>query len=786
MRADLTYVLRTLARRPGFATTIVGTLALGLGLVAGVLSFADGYLFRPLPFASPDQLYRVRDPQAPIALLQRDTIALRQTAVGSFGFAEWSAGQRITGRGILVDGRRVPVWSFDVTPGFADTLKLPLLAGRPFAAADHSDGTAIPVWASYRFWKREFGGDPGVLGRSFQIEGQDTTSVTVVGILAPEIASFDLNNRPPDLVAPAVQAAAGAGAPRNRLSFPIVRLPHGMTREEGESRIAAALTSVAPGPDGAARVIELRPLRAAQVSGGAPTARVLLAGAVLILLLAAMNLVHLLLAQGVARSREIATRAALGATRWRVTRLFLLEGLVLGVPGIGAGLLFGWWLSRIIASRIPEYPTVGRNLALVPMAFDLRVIAAAVTIGLVIAVVSALWPAWRANRGSRTLGNHLGRVVTEGLPKRLSRIVLASQLAVATTLLLGTVFIGMGIWRYLNQPLGYSYDDRIVIWVDPDARQPADWEAARAALAAFPGVRAAGAYRLGEGAPIAHGGDPQAGLRAYGVTTGYFDAWQVRLSQGRWFSPDEYGSEAPVAIVDAAMAARLWSGGHALGQELRVGDDPPRQVVGVVETQVRSLRNPPVGEAYIPKARPAEWVPLVAWAPGIAAPALERYIEPVISAVLSAPDVSAEPVTKTWLFNRQTGEAEFQGPIMGAFALLTFVLSGVGIFGLVSYLMAQRTREFGIRMALGASDRNIWRIVLRDSLAPSVAGLLAGVVAARLLESYVRSSVFGWESSAPAAVAIVAAAVLMVAMVAAISPARRALRIDPAVVLRAE
>src|SRR5690606_903500 len=193
---------------------------------------------------------------------------------------------------------------------------------------------------------------------------------------------------------------------------------------------------------------------------------------------------------------------------WRVTRLFLFEGLVLGVPGITVGLLFGWWLSQLIASHIPEYPTVGRNLALVPMAFDLRVIAAAVTIGLMIAFVSALWPAWRANRGSRNLGNHLGRVVTEGLPTRLSRIALASQLALATTLLLGTVFIGMGIWRYLNQPLGYSHEDRVVVWVDADRMQAARWEDARAALAAFPGVRAAGAYRLGEGTPIAHDGDP--------------------------------------------------------------------------------------------------------------------------------------------------------------------------------------------------------------------------------------------------------------------------------------
>jgi hypothetical protein len=200
-----------------------------------------------------------------------------------------------------------------------------------------------------------------------------------------------------------------------------------------------------------------------------------------------VNLIHLLLAQGVARSREIATRAALGETRWRVTRLFLPEGLVLGMGGIFGGLLCGRWLSQIIESRIPEYPTVGRNLALVPMIFDARVIAAAIVIGLVIAGVSALWPAWRASRGMRNLGNPFGRVVTGGLPKHLSRIVLASQLAVATTPLLGTLFIGMGIWRYLNQPLGYSHEDRVVIWVEAKSNEPTNWEAARAALAEVQG-----------------------------------------------------------------------------------------------------------------------------------------------------------------------------------------------------------------------------------------------------------------------------------------------------------
>jgi hypothetical protein len=372
------------------------------------------------------------------------------------------------------------------------------------------------------------------------------------------------------------------------------------------------------------------------------------------------------------------------------------------------------------------------------------------------------------------------------LPRRLSRAVLASQLAVATTLLLGTVFIGMGIWGYLHQPLGYRIEDRLSVDVRFDGRAPApsEWATVRAAMMTIPRVNAVGAYRLGSGEPIEIGGEAQPKARAYDVGEGFFDAWQVRLSAGRWFAPDEYRTGAPVAIVDAALARRMWPDMPAVGQDLRAGAGAPRRVVGVVETQVRHLRNEPAGEAYIPV--PPEWVRFVAWAPGLSAPALERRLEPIVKAIVPAGTIHVEPVTKTWLFNRQTGEAEFQGPLMGAFALLTFILAGVGIFGLVSYLVAQRTREFGIRLALGAGGRDIWRTVLRESITPSVAGLVVGVGAARLLERYVRSSVFGWEASGAAAVAVVAVAVLTVTIVAAVSPARRALRIDPATVLRAE
>ncbi len=793
LAADARYALRAARRRPGLSVTLICTLALGLGLGAAVFSFADGYLFRPLPFPSAEQLYRVRDPHAKIALLEADADALRQSDVGHFGFVEWSAGQRIRGSEIIADGRPVRIWTFDVSPGFGQTVRLPLAAGRMFEAIDHQDGGGpVPAWMGHAFWRREFGGDPGVLNRSFRVTGEPATEITIVGILTREVSSFDLNNAPPDVVVPALVDTAPKVVNRNRLSFPIVRLPGIMSRAEGEARISAALQGAAPAEDGRPRAIVLRPLRDAQVAGGQPTARVLLAGALLVLLLVSINLATLLLAQGVARGSEIATRAALGASRWRIARLFLVESLLLGVAGIGGGLLLGVWLSWIIEARIPRYPTTGRNLALVPMAFDERVVLAAVILGLGITVLGSLWPAWRASRRPLHLAMRGSSGIESRLPMRLLRVVLVSELGVATVLLLGAVFIGHGIWKYLHRPLGFSYADRVVASVDlaraggVSAADPQKWAAVRDAIAAIPGVRAVGAYQLRDGQPIAIGAQTLLNAQGYEVSDGYFEAWEVRLVAGRLFSVDEIRTEAPVTIVDAAFARRAWPDADAIGQDLRVGTGPVRRVIGVVETQVRSLTQDMRGEAYLPRARTTGWPRLVVWAPGIPAEQLVNRLAPAIATTIPVAVVRAEPVTLAWLFNRQTGEAEFQGPIMIAFGVLTFVLAGIGVFGLVSYLVAQRTREFGIRLSLGARRRDIWIAVVREALVPAVAGLVAGCAAAWALERFVRASVFGWPSSGVVALIVVSAALLIVALIAAAGSARRTLRIDPAVVLRGE
>jgi predicted permease len=765
---------------------MAATLSLGVGLSAGVFSFADGYLFRGLPFPFADQLYFLRDPNARIALLASDAIALRQSDLAEFGFVQWS----IASGGELIAGdRQIKVLAYEVGPGFRKTVALPLIAGRDFAPEEHQGAGPLPAWMSYRFWQREFRGDREIVGRSFRMRTYPSPiDVQIVGILSPLVTSFDLNNPPPDLVVP--QRGPEEVGP-NRLAFPIVRLPEGVTREQGEARIAAVLQAAAPSADGKPRAARLRPLIEYQTAGGKPTARVFFIGAMLALLLAAINLAHLLVTRGASRTDEIAVRAALGANRWRLARLFLTESLMLATIGIASGLVLGYGLSQLIASRVPVYPTAGRNLALVPTVWDWRVTTFATVLGLVVAVAGGLWPAWRAlRRPLVATSRHTGGVSTT-VPARLSRAMLASELLVATAVLLGACFFGLGIWRYLHQPLGFDHVDRFVVNFtpsEPRSATAAERDAVRRAVAGVPGVQAAGPrqfeYVRGVEVP-GRAIDPKS-VQAAVTSPGYFETWNLKLSAGRWFTPDEFRQDLPVAVVDRKFASAVWADVEPLGEEVRVGTGPVRRVIGVIEPVRTRLAVEVPGKVIVPAALPDSAGPIVAWAPGASLTGIRERMIAAVRSVVGAADVRVEAITFDDLFLRDVGEAQFQAPIMTVFGALAFVLAGVGVFGLVSFLVDQRTREFGIRMTLGAGPADIWRSVVGESLWPAMIGIVLGVAAAWSLESVVRSTVFGWQTSGLEAVSIVVIALLGIAVLSAALPARRAMRVDPATTLRSE
>ena len=790
---DVRFTVRGWRRSPGFSVTIVLTLVLGLGLAAAIFAFADGYLFRGLPFPSSDRLFFVRDPDARPALLKAsDTIALRASTVGDLGFVEWGGETPVPGFSeLLVGDRRVRVRLDGVSPGFAQVMQMPLEAGRVFTAEDYVGATPVPAWISYRFWQHELGGDPDVLGRAMTIDGLGRQSqVMIVGILDRRVTAFDLNNPPPELVLPSIELRNPGP---NLLSMPIVRLPEDMSPERARAAIASTLQGLAPAPTGKVRTVRLASVYEYQVAGGRPTAQVFSVGALLILGLVMINLVHLLLTRGVARAGEIATRAALGASRWRIARIFVVEGLLLGILGIAGGLVLGAWLASVIASAIPTFPTGPRNLSLVVMAFDARIVIFAVLLGFAISLSAGVWPTWQALRHPALTSSRNAVGGGTHVSSRNSRTILASEVAVATVIMVGTVFMGLGIWRYLNQPLGFELEDRWNVYLEPprDGRADdsgLDWTAAVEAVRGAPGVRAAGVRRDRPVRPVALEDRGPIGneVRAQDVAYGYFEGWGIRPTAGRLFRPEEVAADAPIAIVDEKFATWAWPNDDPIGKVLRAGTGPPREVIGVVPHERRRLSMEIPGVVYVPRPRIDEREAIIAWAPGMGAADLAERVAGPLAQVAPGYRAVVSPITFENIFARDAGEAMFQRPLVVLFGLSALVLAGVGLFGLVSYLVEQRTRDFGIRLALGARPGDIWRPVIGQSVVPAAAGLLIGLGVAWALEGVVRASVFGWKSSGALAMTAVAVALMMVAVVAAIGPARHAMRIDPIEALRAE
>jgi predicted permease len=795
LSGDVRGALRAWRRAPVVSLTIVAMLVFGLALASAIFAFSDGYLFRPLPFPDPDRLFVVRAPDARGEfLLASEAEALRTSEVGHLGFVDANRSARVRSSTFEIGGRQVRLHVDGLGENFGQIVRVPMEMGRYFEPDEHLAVEPVPIWLTHRSWQREFGADPDVFGRRLSGQGPDgPMDVVVVGVTAAEVTTFSPNfgrsNAVPDAFAP---AAARVRDPNSRiviLATPFVRLPDDMTREEAEGRIGAALQAIAPAPSGGVRRVRLDSLHEEQIASARPTARLFMLGAVLALALVTINLVHLLLARGVARANEVATRAALGASRWRIARLFLVESLVYGVPGIGGGLLAGWWLSGVIGASLPTRGSDAVSYAVVSVTFDWRVAAFACVMGLVMALCGGAFPAWRAAR--IPLAAATRTTTGGGLSLRWSQAMLASEVAVSTVVLAGAIFLGLGMWRYVNQPLGFQLQDRFHLSFIASAGQPdelVDWPVVRDAVRAVPGVRAAAVGRTRTiREPLEAGGRVfgEDEAAASGVDVEYFEARGVGLRAGRLPDVSEFAAGAPVVVVDESMARRAWPDSEAVGQTLRVGTRP-LEVIGVVADQRWSLARDLPPMVFVPQAPTDERQTMNLWAPGLSAEMLAERIGSVLQTVAPGSRAMISERTFESMFSDDLAAVRVQRPIILVLGVFAFSLAGIGLFGLVSYLVERRTRDFGIRVALGARPGVIARYVLRQAMAPAIAGLIIGLPAAWMLESVARASMVGWEASGALAMAIVALAMLVVVMVASAGPARRALSIDPTVALRVE
>lgn len=793
LSGDVRGALRGFRRAPVFSLTIVAMLAFGLALASAIFAFSDGYLTRPSPFERADRLFVVRTPEGrPIRATEAE--ALRQSELGYLGFVD-NVGSSVVpwvGR-VHLGGEERLVFTNGVGRGFGQFMGVPLVLGRHFTDDDHRGIEPIPVWLTHRFWQQQFGGRGDVLGTRLTIRdgtnASDLVEVEVAGVTDPRVTTFDpsfgRSNVLPHLFAPEMPPVHDPDARFITLASPYVRLPDDMTREQAADRIGAVLQAIAPAAEGQRRV-RLVSLHETQVAAGRPTARLLMLGALLVLALVTVNLVHLLLARSVARAGEVDTRAALGASRGRIVRLFVVESLAYGAAGIGVGLLAAWWLTSSIAASLPTRGSDADTLALVSMGFDRRVLAFTCLMGLTMVVFGGGIPGWRAAHGIRAT-----RASTPSRwSLRWSQAMLASEIAVSTVVLAGTVFIGLGMWRYLNQPLGFAVEDRFEVRFESssDRNAAVDWPAVRARVRTTPGVR---------GVTIGVVDELRDGIRlgdetldddeavALTVAPGYFEARGVELRADRFPTADETATAASVAVVDEAMAARLWPGEEPVGQVMAVGERR-LDVVGLIANQRASLSRRIPAMAFVPVEEPGGRETLVVWAPGLAAGELARRVNAAVGTLAAAYHATVTAHTFNETFDDELAAVRLQRPIIAALGGFALVLATVGLFGLASYLVERRIRELGIRIALGARPANIVRDVIRHAATPAIAGVLIGLPAAWALESSARASMAGWESSGPLAMTIVALLMLIVSVLAGAGPARRALSIDPTVALRVE
>jgi predicted permease len=780
LRQDIGYGVRLLARSPGFTTLAVLTLALGIGATTAIFSVVDAALLRPLPYPDPEQLVEINiEERSSKGELMRfgpsvpNIAAWREDGQVFSHLAIW---RNVSAPGIL-DGpepERVSIRSIS-----EDYLRLHGLApvvGRDFGVDDVQAGAPGVALISHAFWQLRFGGDPAVVSRTIRVDGEP---MTIVGVLP---ARFH-----PDTEIWRPYPVTGSPDPRVSLAWIYGRLRPGITIDQAEVRLRRVLAGRGREAAQIERVI-VEPLVKKAIADYASTTNVLLAAVGAILMIACINVAGLLLARGAVRSSELAIRTSIGAGRMRLLRQLLTESLVLAVIGGAAGVCLAWLTLDILVAHIPmELPANS------PVSLNPRVLAFAVGLSVLTGLLFGLLPAIkfsRANvagvlaRGDRRHGSALSR--------RGGQLLIASEVALALILLTGAGLMIRSFDRLLSVDLGFDPDRVLAMEVVPvntdEATLRPYYPALVDSLRRLPDIEAVGAVdyfpMTGGSTSIPVQGDgAMINLHIRGIVGGYFEALQVPFVAGRPPTPDELARSAPVAVVNEQAERELFSGGSAVGRRFN-RHSTPFEVVGVI----KDLRSngplfPAKPEAYLgyQGERPVTVIvrpredsgPLHAQLREAA-----RAIGPrvVISHIRPASELSslyvATPRQRTVLLG-----------VLGGLGLL---LALVGVLAMTAYAVARRTQEIGVRLAFGASPRQVVHTMLRDSLWPVAVGIAVGLGGAILSTKIIASFLFETPPAEPVTLAVVAATLAAAACLAAWIPARRAALVDPVAALRAE
>ncbi|MGH9747499.1 MAG: ABC transporter permease [Candidatus Acidiferrales bacterium] len=804
---DLKYAARTLAKSPAFTIIAVLTLALGIGANTAIFSIVKALLLDSLPYRHPGRL---------VTLAASDQETLNPTNVSFASVEDWKLRSH-SFDSIALHRDWSPIsnggdiseitYGLRVSRNFFDTLGVQPALGRAFSPEEDRPKQWHVVMLSHSYWIRRFGGDPTVIGRTLLF---DQVPFQVVGVLPQtfQSLSFTDEGHTPDIWSPLGYDLSLPYACRSCQHLRAVgRLKEGVNLAQARAEmnsIASQLAREFPKDYRADASVVVMPLRESWYGNVQAGLWLLLGATGLILLIACVNVGNLLLARAARKQREVALRAALGATRWRIVRQLLTESTLLSVLGAIAGILFAEW---ILASLVRWGPVDVPRLA--DVHFDYAIFLAALAISLAVGILTGLAPALQAARMDQrealqqtSRGSH-GKSVGG-----LRGALVAIEVCLAFVLTFSAGLLLKSFVRATSVNPGFTVENlQGVNFALEGARYQEDPTVIRferealERIRAIPGVEAAGIVstlpiggsfdRRGfhvQDRPIPDADAPS--VDAYYVSPGYLPAMGIRTIRGRPFTEDDVAAATPVALISEMTAHALWPGEDPLGKRIQLGgrDDtkPWATIVGIVgDVRQYALDIPPSPQAYELFLQNPIDRPIVMIRSTIAPSALMSAVKEQISAIDTSVPVY-EPFQMTDLLSASLAQRRFTMTLLASFGVLAIVLAAIGIYGVMSSAVAQRTSEFGVRMALGAQATDILHLVSAEGLLRAGLGLLAGLALSVAISRILKSQLFEVSAIDPSTVVCSIFLVAAFAFAACYVPARRATRVDPMVALRYE